>query len=219
LAAELFSPSRLILGFKDGCSDIHPGSYRVWRGGDDRINNGNVGLDLFRALCSGPAQLYRQLEATIPPPQISGIELILHDNNMWLEGGLKDAEGHDLPDAMIFRVRSTNVGNKFLQQCQVTFGQKDRYSYPVSGHFDLRRGEYKDIPFLRINHLSDNPHPFIYFLNSDWQIDTGGPRWLVPPSIYEIRVLSADTHPASLNVELSVNQLPLHPPEWKLAVC
>jgi hypothetical protein len=175
-------------------------------------------LIYFGRFVAAPARLYRQLEATIPPPQISDIELILHDN-MWLEGGLKDAEGHDLPDAMLFRVRLTNVGNKFLQQCQVTFGLKDRYSYPVSGYFDLRRGEYKDIPVLRINHLSDDPHAFVYFLNSDWQIDSGAPKWLVPPSIYEIRVLSADTHPTSLNVELSANPLPPHRPEWKLVAC
>ena len=49
-------------GFKDGHSDVHPGSYRVWCGCDARINSGNVGLDLFGALCSA-ARLHRQLEA------------------------------------------------------------------------------------------------------------------------------------------------------------
>jgi hypothetical protein len=56
-------------------------------------------LIYFGHLVVAPARLYRRLEATIPPPQISDIGLILHDNNLWLEGALKDAED------TIYRIR------------------------------------------------------------------------------------------------------------------
>ena len=119
------------------------------------------------------------------------------------EGGVVDAQGNELPPAMAFIVRATNTGNKFLQKCQLTFGEKERYNYPASGYFDLRPGEYRDIPVLRVNARGSDPRAFVYFLrNEDWKIECNGPSWLTGPAVYEIKALSADTHPSTLNVRL-----------------
>jgi hypothetical protein len=133
----------------------------------------------------------------------SDIDLILH-KDMAYESGLVDVNGNQLPPAKVFIVRITNGGDKFLQKCQITFGQKGRFNYPVSGCFDLRRGEYKDLAVLRVNYRGEDSRAFVYFLQSiDWKISVDGPSWLPGPGIYEIRALSADTHPAALDVELS----------------
>jgi hypothetical protein len=163
---------------------------------------------------TAPARLYAELKATIPPVLKSDIHLLL-DNEIAYEGGLVDAGGNGLPPAKIFSVRVSNAGDKFLQRCQITFGLKARFNYPVSGCFDLRIGEYKDLPVLRINHQSATPRPFVYFLrDTDWKILTDGPSWLPGQGTYEIQALSADTDPATIEVELSRGN-----GEWKLISC
>jgi hypothetical protein len=159
-----------------------------------------------------PARLYQQLQATIPPPQASDISLNLLDR-FGVEGGSKDTTGHELPHALLFLVRVTNIGRKLLQQCQVTFD-----SCLVSEHFDLRQGEDKVIPVLRVSHADDDPQAFVYFRDPDGKVIDGS-RWLPSPSIYEIRVLSADTSPATLNVKLSVDRSSFQKAEWKLMAC
>jgi hypothetical protein len=154
-------------------------------------------------LVGAPARLYQRLKATIPPVLESNIKIVLSEN-MAYEGGLSDATGNQLPPAHTFVVRVVNGGDRFLQKCQLTFGQKTRMNYPVSGCFDLRQGEYRDLPVLRVNARSGDPRAFVYLLEGpDWIISAGGPSWLTGPGTYEIRVLSADTNPASLDVELS----------------
>ncbi len=114
-----------------------------------------------------------------------------------------DADRHELPHSQLLCVRVTNIGDKFLRKCQITFGPKGR-PHSVSGYFDLRGGEDKIVSVLRINYKSKDRRPFLYFLrDTDWKIETGGPKWLPNPGTYEVRALSADTHPATLDVELS----------------
>ena len=156
----------------------------------------------FVRLLGAPAQLYAQLKAKFPTPPTTDIRLELLDHVAY-EGGVVDAQGIELPPAMAFIVRATNTGNKFLQKCQLTFGEKERYNYPASGYFDLRPGEYRDIPVLRVNARGSDPRAFVYFLrNEDWKIECNGPSWLTGPAVYEIKALSADTHPSTLNVRL-----------------
>jgi hypothetical protein len=132
----------------------------------------------------------------------SDIDLVI-DNVLAFETITVDADGHKLPHAQLLCVRVSNVGNKFLRKCQITFGPKG-CPYHVSGYFDLRRGEYKSVSVLRMNYKSKDHCPFLYFLrDTDWKIEAGGPGWWPNPGTYEIRALSADTHPATLGVELS----------------
>jgi hypothetical protein len=162
-------------------------------------------------LASAPARLYQRLKATIPPILESNIKIVLNES-MAYEVGLRDAAGNELPHSHIFVVRVVNSGDRFLQKCQLTFGQKTRMNYPVSGCFDLRQGEYRDLPVLRVNAKAGDPRAFVYLLESpDWKISADGPSWLPGPGTYEIRVLSADANPASLDVKLSRVGI-----EWRL---
>jgi hypothetical protein len=174
-----------------------------------------IAVFLLRLVCA-PPRLYAQLQAKIPTPPRSDIGLALFDSVAW-ESGLLDAAGQELPAAKVFHVRVKNNADKFLEKCQLVFGQKDRLHYPVSGIFDLRSGEYRDLPVIRMN-LRDH-RPFMYFLDGpDWKVSPSGPSWLLAPGKYEIRVLSANTSPASLDVDLS-GSLMSPEEEWKLAQC
>jgi hypothetical protein len=149
-------------------------------------------------------------EAQLLASQHSDIQIILH--GIGYEAGLKDIDGGVLPTTRNFLIRVTNNGEKFLQKCQVIFGIKAKFHYPVSGYFDLRRGEYKDLPVLRLNERNKDARPIVYFLEGeDWQITSHGSGWAPGPGLYEIRVLSADTGPAVLEVTLSQTD------EWHLS--
>jgi hypothetical protein len=164
-------------------------------------------------LITAPARIYAELKATIPPVLKSDIDLAI--DNIWaFETITVDADGHKLPHARLLCVRVSNAGDKFLQKCQITFGPKGCHN-PVSGYFDLRRGESKSVPVLRMNCNSKDPRPFLYFLrDTDWQIEAGGPKSWPNPGIYEIIALSADTHPATLGVKLSQTN-----ENWELTEC
>jgi hypothetical protein len=153
------------------------------------------------------------LEAQLAPP-VSDIDIAL--DGLAYES-ITDENDNLLPPCRAFIVRLTNHGEKFLQNCQILFGA-DRCIYPVSCCFDLRRGEHKHFPVLRIKDTRDRStndrddrYALVYFLrNSDWKICANGPAWCVPPGLYEVRVLSADTAPAVLGVELAKDS------DWKL---
>jgi hypothetical protein len=154
------------------------------------------------------------LEKRLIPP-CSDIDIIL--DGLAYES-ICDENGDRLAPCRAFIVRLTNRGEKFLQNCQITFGA-DPCIYPVSGCFDLRRGEHKHLPVLRIKDIHGRPendkddrHALVYFLssNNEWKISASGPAWCVVPGFYQIRVVSADTAPAVLDVELSKDS------DWKL---
>jgi hypothetical protein len=143
--------------------------------------------------------------SSAPPQNNSDLRITLHDQPAY-EAELLDADGNSLPVDFVFLIRLAN-GNKFLRQCQVFFGlPNDGPSHPVSGCFDLRRSEQKDIPVLRTKNTDDR-RAIVYILRpSDWKISPQGPAWLPGPGLYEIKVLSADASPATLNVRLTKNE-------------
>ena len=153
-----------------------------------------------------------ELEKRLLPP-VSDIELVL-DGQVW--ESLTDVNDNRLPSSLSFAARVTNRGDRFLTNCQITFGA-ERAVYTVSACFDLRRGEHKVFPFLRTKDLPldhrDNRATLVYFLTSDWKIMADGPAWLVPPGIYTLKVLSADTGPATLDVRLTKGS------SWQLEEC
>ncbi len=161
-----------------------------------------------------PARLYAKLKSTIPVIPESDIDVKLGDKIAY-EAGLTDTEGKELQGGAFFAVRVSNRGNRFLQNCQICFGPKDQFNYPVCRPFDLRRGEYKELPVLRIRESKERVYAILYFLNAnkEWKIVSGGSGWLPEPGSYEIRVLSTDSHPATLDVELS------HSDKWMLSEC
>jgi hypothetical protein len=152
-----------------------------------------------------------ELEARLRPPA--------SDMAISLDGQIyesfTDENNELLPSSLSFALRLINRGDKFLKNCQITFGL-GHARYPVSNCFDLRRGEQICRPFLRTKDLPidhrENRHALVYFLNNEtWKIMADGPAWLAAPGLYEIEVLSADTAPASLLVKLSKGE-----DGWKL---
>jgi hypothetical protein len=131
-------------------------------------------LVIFAArLIVAPASLYYDLQKSIPLAPKSDMSISLHDGLAY-EADLKDCVGNDLPAAMAFCLRVENIGGKFLQKCQITFGVPNQFHYPVSSHFDLRHGEYRDIPFLRVKD-EVNSRAFVYFLrNADGKFSPMG---------------------------------------------
>jgi hypothetical protein len=133
----------------------------------------------------------------------SDMRISLHVGTVF-EGGLTDADGESLPSNIAFLARISNNRDKFLEKCQIVFGIKDQFHYPVCAPFDLRHGENRDFPVMRVENTGQERRAFVYFLrNSDWKIDTAGPSWILGAGIYEIKVFSANTSPASLSVQLS----------------
>jgi hypothetical protein len=156
---------------------------------------------------------YQKL-ATLIPHSKSNLLLALDDRPAF-EGGLADAEGNELPSGMVFHVRVTNCGEKLLQRCQITFGVKENFSYLVTAPFDLRQGEHRDLGFLRVRSLWPESRAVVHIFGpDDRKIPANSPAWLPKPGVYEIKALSADTKPATLDVELSRTDA-----GWSLAPC
>jgi len=163
-------------------------------------------------LLLAPYWMHRELKALIPSPLKSDLSVTLHDG-MAYEAMSVDSAGQPLPDARAWLVRVKNNGSQLLQKCQLMLDDQ-----PVSRHFELRREEHKDFPVLRMQERVNDPRPIAYFLDPEtWKI-LDGSGLLVNPGIHEIKVLSADSHPASLNVELSTTAV-MPPREWRLATC
>jgi hypothetical protein len=143
---------------------------------------------------------YQRLAEVLPK---SRTDLVLElQSRPAYEGALLDAEGHPLQPMMAFIVRITNRGEKLLERCQVLFGIKENFSYHVTAPFDLRQGEHVDRAFLRVQQIPD-PRAIVYIVRpDDWKIPRDGPAWLPRAGTYEIKVLSADTGPAKLDIEL-----------------
>lgn len=140
----------------------------------------------------------------------SDIQVSLNDKYAFGAGNI-DIHGKALPPAKMFTVHMLNRGEKFLQQCQLTFGNQGQTGTFVSAPFDLRRGEQKDMPVLHIINSSEGAHAIVAgYAQRDgkWGIVPGG--WLPKPGTYEVQALSADTEPATLSVTLRDN------PEWAL---
>jgi hypothetical protein len=120
---------------------------------------------------------------------------------------LDDADtGHRLPNTIGFYIRVINEGDKFLEKCQITFGEKNAFVvYPVSGYFDLRPGEYKNITVIRISCEGKIRHPFVYMkISNDGKISSGAGCWLLDPDkVFEIKAFSANTNPVSMPVQLT----------------
>jgi hypothetical protein len=132
----------------------------------------------------------------------SDLLLVLDDKPAF--ESLTDAEGNELHNGMIFCARVTNGGEKFLQKCQITFGIKGQFSYLVTAPFDLRPGEHREWGVLRVRSLPPEVRAVVYsFLPDEKKIQATSPAWLPKPGIYEIRALSADTKPATLDVRLN----------------
>jgi hypothetical protein len=169
-----------------------------------------VAIFIWR-LITAPPRLYAALQATIPSIPESDLSVTLHEGMSYEV--LADAAGRPLPDSRAWIVRVKNHGNHLLQKCQLMFDE-----YPASGHFELRRDEYKDFPVLRLQEKVNDPRPIAYFLDPEtWKV-LDGSGLLVNPGIHKIRVLSADSHLASLDVELSTNAV-APPREWELVPC
>lgn len=168
-----------------------------------------VAAVIYVCLVWGPALYWRRiaqskLQTTSPSVIKSDIRLELRGAGY--EWGLFDADdGHKLPIAIGFSARITNEGDKLLRKCQITFGEKERFNYPVSGYFDLRPGEYRNVIILRINLEGKFRRPFVYMqIAEDGKIFSSAGSWMPDQDgIYEIRALSADTHLASLAVQLT----------------
>ena len=74
----------------------------------------------------------------------------------------------------------------------------------MSKPFDLRPGEPKDIPTIRLKKRIPRLRAFIYFLQQDnWEISPDGPALLLGPGRYQIKVLSAEASPVILDAHLS----------------
>jgi len=153
-------------------------------------------------LVGSPARLYEKLKQAIPAPLPSDISITLNDGSA-IEMN-SEFYGKERP-AYVFTVHLINVGTLFLQKCQVLIVEKGRTNYhPVTGFFDLRRGQHEDKVFARADAIptSSEGRPFVYFLKrSDWTSEEGA-GWLLHQGIYEIRVLSDLSAPATLEVEL-----------------
>jgi hypothetical protein len=160
-------------------------------------------------LAGAPARLYAKLHRTIPMAPTSDIAINVSNKFAYYHGML-DAAGHELPTAKVFIVRVVNTGARYLQKCQLIFG-----NHPATGYFDLRPGEPKDLPLLWMNINAADPRPLVYFIDSESGKILDGSGWLPHAGTYEIKVFSADTYPASLAVELSTStETP--PRQWAL---
>lgn len=169
-------------------------------------------IGVFAArLVGAPVRLYAKLQRTIPMAPTSGIAISVSNNFAYYHGQL-DTAGHELPRSKVFIVRVTNTGARYLQKCQLIFG-----NHPATGYFDLRPGEPKDLPVLWMNIDAADPRPIVYFIDSESGKILDGSGWLPHAGTYEIKVFSADTYPASLSVELSTNTETL-PRQWALRV-
>ena len=143
----------------------------------------------------------------------SDIAIGIHDGLAYEE--LFDEEGLRLPPTKSFVARLTNKGEKFLEKCQICFGMGiDKQSnYPTTKYFELRPGETKNLPILRVKDVAqrqrndqDDRHALLYILrgmDGDWKITRGGPALCVPPGLHQLSVFSADTGAATIDVELS----------------
>jgi hypothetical protein len=170
-----------------------------------------MGVVAFR-LVGAPARRYAKLQATIPAAPISDLSITLHDGLAY-EAMTVDCFGRSLPDTSAWIVRIKNNGNQLLQKCQLFLDDQ-----PVSRHFELRHDEHEDLPVLRLQERVHDPRPIAYLLDPEsWKIRDGS-GLLVNPGIHNIKVLSADSHPAALNVELTMSAA-MPPREWKLRTC
>lgn len=165
----------------------------------------------FRLL-GAPARLYQKLQDSIPPVPESDIAITLHDG-MAYEMMSVDSGRRPLPEARAWIVQVKNNGNHLLQKCQLMWDDQ-----PVSGYFELRRDEHRDLPIVRIHERNPDPRPIVYFLDPrTWEI-LDGSGLLANPGTHTIKVLSADSHPGLLKVTLSTNAV-VPPREWNLTTC
>jgi hypothetical protein len=153
-------------------------------------------------LLGAPARLYEALRAKLPQPIRTDLELRLNDGAAH-EGRAATVSGSAHQETITFLVRVTNVGGKFLRHCQVSVVVGNN-PYPVSRNFDLRQGETIDLPTIRVSYRATDPRAFVYFLSSEnWKVLDGAPALLLGPGGYEIQVISADTSPAVLPIEVT----------------
>ena len=160
---------------------------------------------VFRLL-GAPTRLYSRLQATIPPLPESDMKLFLHDG-LISTSGLKDENDKELPANRAFLVRVENIGEKFLRNCQLTFGQLPAWSHCASKQFDLRRGEHRDVPVLFVPQDRDGrgERSHLYHRTQAGEISANGPALLVGPGIYDLRVLSEDSCPGLIQVSVSAD--------------
>ncbi len=143
-----------------------------------------------------PRRLYFELEKVIPVPARSDIAIHLHSGLAWIaDRDLKsEIAGH-----MAFVAGISNVGDKLLRDCQIHFDDAR-----VSGRFELRIGEEKEFPVLHLSGANQITRAIIYFIDDrTGEVSPGAAGWLPAPGIHHITVLSADTAPATLDVELT----------------
>lgn len=131
------------------------------------------------------------------------LAITLHDGPAY-EAGLKDANGNSLPDDWVFLARLIG-GDKSLTKCQIVLEDRNGHNFTVSKPFDIRAGEQKDLPILRFKNKDPRDRrAFIYMLRpDDWEISPDGPALLIGSERYRIKVLSAESTPAILDVHLS----------------
>jgi len=199
----------------------HWGQFLVFTGEMGLLSVGAAWVIIFVVrLVGAPVRVYAALQATIPPERKSDIEIALNDGAAF-ESPRTDAEGNELPATMVFHARVTNTGEKFLEKCQVAIGREGAVPYPVSGLFDLRSEEPKNVAIV---HLDNNRGPgnraFIYMLQpNDQKIMANGPSLLLSPGEYDVRVFSAGSAPAVLRVNLEADFDKGRPHNWRMSAC
>jgi len=151
-------------------------------------------------------------ELRLPPaprPVLPAITVRQHDplqvrlHDQVYETEAVDTTGDRLPASRAYVARIANRGDKPVHRCQLFFVNK-MHIQVVSGPFDLRPGEHRDLPVLRVIDEADEPHALLYFLDREtWAVAEGQAAWLPEPGRFKVKVMSADAPATSLDVKLS----------------
>jgi hypothetical protein len=164
-----------------------------------------------RAAAAAPAAVPVRERATEAPAS-SVLSVRLHDQIE--EARTVDTEGEVLPTARAYVARVTNRSDNLIRRCQLFFGAPTQMVV-VSGPFDLEPGAHRDLPVLRVLDEASEPHALAYFLDSEtWDVAGGQAAWVPDPGRFKVTALSANTLPASLEVDLACTTAEPH--AWTL---
>lgn len=171
-----------------------------------------------------PAKLEAEAKSTISSLNLqieeleaaakSGMKLCLHEGFAY-EAGRATGRGMELPPAQTYGLRVSNPGGKAFHNCQLSIGQGSSFSYLICAPFDLRPGEYKDLPIIRIWHSAERRpvHVYCYYYRNDqWCISDAIP--MLGPGIYDLTAFASNSYPALLSISLSINE-----DGWTLTPC
>jgi len=144
----------------------------------------------------------RELPFLRTPP---AMEIKLEPTPAWF-GGQVDAEGRAVPDAMAYMVRITNLASKTLTDCQAYFVLGENV-YSLTARFALRRGEHKlaVVACYPPERESKNPHLVVRMINDDGKMFKGQPALVLNPTVYAVRILSADAEPVTIKIRVKVD--------------